>query len=110
MGTSQSVPDDAPHGSSDNSATVCIVGAGMSGLRAAQLLATAGFQITLLEARDCIGGRIHQNPQFGMPLDMGACWMHGTEGNPIVALAEEAKSSIAACGAVSSICDSKGNG
>jgi len=86
---------------------ICVIGAGVSGLRAARLLAAAGFEITVLEARDRIGGRIHQSSRFGLPVDLGASWIHGTQGNPIVDLAEKARSTTVACGAVYSICDSK---
>ena len=87
---------------------ICIVGAGISGLRAATILATSGFDITILEARNRIGGRIHQTPLFGPLIDLGASWMHGTRGNPLLQLAEEAGSTTVACGAVESICDVDG--
>ena len=87
---------------------VCIIGAGVSGLRAAGLLTVAGFQVTVLEARDRIGGRIHQSSRFGPLIDLGASWIHGTQYNPIVHLAEEARSATVACGAVNSVCDPNG--
>lgn len=42
----------------DGQPHICIVGAGMSGLRSAELLISAGFKVTILEARDRIGGRV----------------------------------------------------
>ena len=37
---------------------VGIVGAGISGLRCAEILLENDFQVTILEARDRIGGRV----------------------------------------------------
>lgn len=37
---------------------VCVVGAGVSGLRCAEVLLQNGCQVTILEARDRIGGRV----------------------------------------------------
>lgn len=37
---------------------VGIVGAGISGLRCADILLEQGFQVTIFEARDRIGGRV----------------------------------------------------
>ncbi|WP_141578708.1 NAD(P)/FAD-dependent oxidoreductase [Actinomadura sp. WMMA1423] len=70
---------------------VVVVGAGVSGLSAARHLADRGRRVTVLEARDRIGGRVWTSRQWpGMPLDMGASWIHGVDGNPITDLAEMA--------------------
>lgn len=37
---------------------VCIVGAGVSGLRCAEVLLENDFDVTIYEARDRIGGRV----------------------------------------------------
>ena len=37
---------------------VCIVGAGMAGLRCAEVLIEKGIKVTILEGRDRIGGRV----------------------------------------------------
>src|SRR3954464_13873638 len=38
---------------------VVVVGAGLAGLTAAHELSRAGFDVSVLEARDRIGGRVH---------------------------------------------------
>ncbi|AUX69563.1 hypothetical protein CHX26_08730 [Porphyrobacter sp. HT-58-2] len=68
--------------------SIVVIGAGISGLAAASLLARAGHQVTVLEARNRIGGRVWTSQQMGLPLDLGASWIHGTEGNPLTALAD----------------------
>ena len=37
---------------------VCVVGAGMAGLRCAEVLSRRGIKVTILEARNRIGGRV----------------------------------------------------
>ncbi|WP_316163513.1 NAD(P)/FAD-dependent oxidoreductase [Bradyrhizobium sp. SZCCHNRI20481] len=58
---------------------VIVVGGGAAGLMAARELARAGKRVTLLEARDRCGGRIHPLPasRFGYRADAGAEFIHG---------------------------------
>ncbi len=74
-----------------SSARVLVIGAGMAGLSAARQLADEGCNVTVLEARDRIGGRIHTDRTLGCAVDLGAAWIHGTEGNPVADLARQAK-------------------
>ncbi len=67
---------------------VAVIGAGMSGLSTAHRLANAGLDVTVYEARDRIGGRIWTDDRLGMPLDLGASWIHGTEDNPLTHLSD----------------------
>lgn len=69
---------------------VVVVGAGMAGLAAAHRLADAGVKVTVLEARERIGGRMWTDTSLGVPIDLGAAWIHGTDGNPLVELAADA--------------------
>lgn len=68
-----------------------VVGAGISGLGAARHLVDKGHEVSVLEARDRIGGRIWTGQQWsGTSLDLGASWIHGVDGNPIADLAKKA--------------------
>ena len=51
-----------------------IIGAGVSGLAAAQALVRAGVRVTVIEARNRIGGRTHTvvDERLGVPMDLGA--------------------------------------
>ena len=64
-----------------------VVGAGIAGLRAAEVLAERGRRVIVLEARDRLGGRIHTDRSWGVPVELGASWIHGVKNNPIAALA-----------------------
>jgi len=77
---------------------VIVIGAGMAGVTAAQALAAAGRDVTVLEARNRIGGRILTDSSLGPALDLGASWIHGLRRNPLVPLAERARMKMAATG------------
>ncbi len=69
---------------------VIVVGAGIAGLAAAARLREGGCRVTVLEARSRLGGRIRSDTSLGATVDVGAAWIHGARGNPLVALAERA--------------------
>ena len=73
-----------------SSAQVLVVGAGIAGLAAARDLQDAGCRVIVAEARDRLGGRIHTNYEWGVPLEFGAAWVHGVTGNPLVPLVAQA--------------------
>jgi monoamine oxidase len=58
---------------------VVVVGAGVAGLAAADALAADGVSVTVLEARDRIGGRILTLRPTGVvaPIELGAEFVHG---------------------------------
>jgi monoamine oxidase len=59
--------------------SVIVIGAGVAGLAAAKKLSAAGVHVTILEARDRIGGRVHtmRDPRFPIPIELGAEFLHG---------------------------------
>lgn len=53
------------------------------------------IQVVLLEGRDRVGGRLYTDYEtFGIPVDLGGGWIHGTEGNPLTDLAREAGATL----------------
>ncbi|MCM3658446.1 FAD-dependent oxidoreductase [Agromyces mediolanus] len=65
-----------------------VVGAGVSGLTAARLLARAGRRVVVLEARDRVGGRVWTERSDGVSTDLGASWIHGVDGSAVAAAAD----------------------
>ncbi|EPS67202.1 hypothetical protein M569_07574, partial [Genlisea aurea] len=69
------------------SPSVIVVGAGIAGIAAANALRDASFQVTVVESRDRIGGRVHTDYSFGFPVDLGASWLHGVcKENPLASV------------------------
>jgi monoamine oxidase len=58
---------------------VIVIGAGAAGLVAAAELAEAGFSVTVLEARERMGGRIYtlNDAREQFPIELGAEFIHG---------------------------------
>ena len=68
---------------------IIVIGAGMAGIMAAKTLQDAGETVTLLEARDRVGGRTHTDHSLGTAVDLGAAWIHGPHGNPLTPIARD---------------------
>jgi monoamine oxidase len=69
---------------------VVVIGAGIAGLAAARDLLGHGFSVTVLEARNRIGGRAWtEHETFGLPYDRGCAWLHSADANPLAALVTE---------------------
>ncbi|MFC9087390.1 flavin monoamine oxidase family protein [Nocardiopsis dassonvillei] len=69
-----------------------VVGAGVAGLAAADRLAEEGERVTVVEARDRLGGRVHSLREWdgtSATLDVGASWIRGEENNPFARLVRE---------------------
>ncbi|KAK6082165.1 flavin containing amine oxidoreductase [Seiridium cupressi] len=95
-----------------NTPHVCIVGAGVSGLRCADILLSHGFKVTILEARERIGGRVCQSDELGYTVDLGANWIHtwdSGEVHPIWKLANETRTPVHHWNTQQLIYDTSGN-
>ena len=58
---------------------VAIIGGGIAGLAAAESLVRSRFTVTVVEARDRFGGRIHTIDVAEFPVDLGAEFIHGRD-------------------------------
>lgn len=72
---------------------VLIIGAGMAGLTAARTLAEAGLNVTVIEARERIGGRILTHRVADEPIELGAEFVHGRPPE-LLALITEAEAEL----------------
>jgi monoamine oxidase len=73
-----------------NDKKIVVIGAGISGLAAAKKLKQKGYNVIVLEADSKIGGRLKTNRTLGIAFDEGASWIHGTNGNPLTKIAQQA--------------------
>ena len=88
--TADTAETTRPADTGERDVDVVVVGAGIAGLAAARVLGRAGVRCVVLEARDRVGGRIWtSNAWPDLPVDLGASWIHGRDGNPIFDLSRE---------------------
>ena len=69
---------------------ILILGAGMSGIKAAETFYKAGIDdFTILEAWHRVGGRMRTTTFQNTTIELGANWVQGTKNNPIWELAKK---------------------
>jgi uncharacterized protein with NAD-binding domain and iron-sulfur cluster len=86
-----------------------VVGAGLAGLRCADILLQHGFRVTIIEARNRVGGRLHQEVlPNGRLADVGPNWIHGTNDNPMLDLAKQTNTAVGSWDLTSCVFDEDG--
>ncbi|KAG4264650.1 hypothetical protein FPRO06_05275 [Fusarium proliferatum] len=86
-----------------------VIGAGLAGLRCADILVQNGFRVTIIEARNRVGGRLHQEVlPNGHLADVGPNWIHGTNDNPMLDLAKQTNTAISDWESTSCVFDESG--
>ena len=81
---------------------VIVVGAGCAGLAAAAALHRSGVAVTVLEARDRVGGRIltAHPPGLSAPVELGAEFVHGPRPDVLTILEGRGTPAVELCGEV----------
>ncbi|ROT41480.1 FAD/NAD(P)-binding domain-containing protein [Sodiomyces alkalinus F11] len=93
----------------DGQPHIGIVGAGLAGLRCADILCRYGFRVTIVEGRDRIGGRmVQERLPNGHLVDLGPNWIHGTSENPMLDLAKQTNTAVGSWDTRTSMFDESG--
>ena len=62
-----------------NTYDVVVIGAGFAGMTAARELTQRGRSVTVLEARDRLGGRTWTDHRLGLDIELGGTWVHNLQ-------------------------------
>ncbi|OLN86370.1 putative polyamine oxidase 4 [Colletotrichum chlorophyti] len=89
---------------------IAIIGAGLAGLRCADILIQHGLLVTIIEGRERLGGRMFQDKlPNGQTVDLGPNWIHGTDDNPMLDLAKDTGTAFGCWDKRSHVFDESGN-